>query len=219
METIAAVIGSYEWRNFVSVYMDDDYGRNGISAMSDALRNVRSEIYHKEALPPGASKNDIGSVLVQLALMESRIFVVHMNPDAGLNLFSEALYLGMLKNGYVWIATDWLSSALDSTILDYDTMNSLQGVISLRRHIPVSDQEHDFTVRWNNLHKAGSVDAFLNAFGFYAYNVVWAIAHSIHTFISEGGIVSFTDYPHVSSASGKKTKLAKLKVFGEVQNC
>ena len=53
-----------------------------------------------------------------------------MNPDAGLSLFSEALYLGMLNSGYVWIATDWLSSALDSTILDYDTMNSLQGVIS-----------------------------------------------------------------------------------------
>eukprot|EP00253_Pinus_taeda_P030572 PITA_30572 len=215
MAAVAAVIGSYEWRNVVAVYIDDDYGRNGISALSDALRNVRSKIYHKAAVPPGASKSDIGSVLVQLALMESRIFVVHMNPDAGLNLFSEALYLGMLNSGYVWIATDWLSSALDSSILDYDTMNSLQGVISLRRHIPVSDKEHDFTVRWNNLHKAGSVDARLNAFGYYAYDAVWAIAHSLHTFISEGGIVSFTEYPQVSSASGNKTELAKLKLFDE----
>ena len=143
--------------------------------------------------------------------MESRIFVVHMNPDAGLSLFSEALYLGMLNSGYVWIATDWLSSALDSTILDYDTMNSLQGVISLRRHIPVSQQEHDFTVRWNNLCKAGLVDGRLNAFGFYAYDAVWAIAHSIDTFINEGGVVSFTDYPQVSSASGNKAEITKLK--------
>ena len=96
-------------------------------------------------------------------------------------------------------------------------MNSLQGVISLRRHIPVSQQEHDFTVRWNNLHKAGLVDGRLNAFGFYAYDAVWAIAHSIDTFINEGGVVSFTDYPQVSSASGNKTELTKLKVFGEGQ--
>ena len=71
--------------------------------MSDALGKIRSKIYDKEALPPGVSKSDIGSVLVQLALMESRIFVVHMNPDAGLSLFSKARYLGMLKSGYVRI--------------------------------------------------------------------------------------------------------------------
>ena len=107
----------------------------------------------------------------------------------------------MLNNGFLLIATYW-NSALDSTILDYDTMNSLQGVISLLRHIPVSQQEHDFTVRWNNLHKAGLVDGRLNAFRFYAYDAVWAIAHSIDTFINEGGVVSFTDYPQVSSAGG-----------------
>jgi len=214
MTAVAAVIGYYDWKNVVAVYIDDDYGRNGISALSDVLGNVGAKFFYKAALPPGASKNEIGSVMVQLALMESRIFVVHMNPDAGLNLFSEALYLGMLSNGYVWIATDWLSSALDSTTLDYDTMNSLQGVICLRRHIPLSDQEHAFTVRWNNLNKAGSVDARLNAFGLYAYDAVWAIAHSIDTFLSRGGNVSFTDYPQLSSASGSKTELAKLKVFG-----
>lgn len=214
MTAVAAVIGNYDWKNIVAVYIDDDYGRNGISALSDVLGNVGAKIVYKAALPPGASKNEIGSVMVELAMLESRIFVVHMNPDAGLNLFSEALYLGMLSNDYVWIATDWLSSALDSTTLDYDAMNSLQGVISLRRHIPLSDQEHAFIVRWNNLNKAGSVDARLNAFGLYAYDAVWAIAHSIDTFLTEGGKVSFTDYPQISSASGSKTGLAKLKVFG-----
>eukprot|EP00253_Pinus_taeda_P007137 PITA_07137 len=214
MTAVAAVIGEYGWRSVVAVYIDDDYGRNGISALNDALGNVRAKLFYKAALPPGASKSDIGSVLMQLAVMESRIFVVHMNPDAGLNLFSEALYIGMLNSGYVWIATSWLSSALDSTILDYDTMNSLQGVIGLRGHIPVSNQEHDFTVRWNNLHKAGSVDARLSAFGFYAYDAVWTIAHSIDTFLSQAGNIYFTDYPQLSNASGSKTELEKLKAFG-----
>eukprot|EP01018_Ginkgo_biloba_P018042 Gb_41411 [translate_table: standard] len=213
MTAIAAVVSSYGWRNVVAVYMDDDYGRNGISALGDALRFVRSKIVHKEVLSPAFSKGDIGSILVELALMESRVFVVHMNPDAGLSLFSEACYLGMLSSGYVWIATDWLSSVLDSTILDSNIMHSLQGVIGVRLHTPNSDQQHAFTVRWNSLHKARIIDTHLNVFGLYAYDTVWAIAHSIDAFLREGGSISFVDYPHLSSASGSTSGLAKLKVF------
>ncbi|KAH9328311.1 hypothetical protein KI387_000419, partial [Taxus chinensis] len=213
MEAVAAVIGFYGWRHIVAMYIDDDYGRNGIVALSDALGTVGAKIVNKVAFAPGVGNNEIGSILVQLALMESRVFVVHMNPDVGINLFSEALNLGMLSSSYVWIATDWLSSLLDSNIPDYETMNSFQGVIVLRRHVPISDQEHAFTTRWNNLHKTRSVDVSLNAFGLYAYDATWAIARSIDTFFSKGGNVSFTDYPQLSNASGSKTELAKLKVF------
>ena len=104
--------------------------------------------------------------------MESRVFVVLMNPDISIDLFSEALYLGMLNSTYVWIATDWLSSLLDSDGLDYETMNSLQGVLAIRRHIPISNQEHAFRVRWKNLYKAKIIDFHLNALGLYAYDAI-----------------------------------------------
>ncbi|XP_057866287.2 glutamate receptor 3.3 isoform X3 [Cryptomeria japonica] len=213
MEAVAAVIGFYGWRHIVVMYIDDDYGRNGIAALSDALETVRAKIVNKVAFAPGVSNNEIGSVLVQLALMESRVFVVHMNPDAGMNLFSEALNLGMLSSSYVWIATDWLSSLLDSNLPDYETMNSLQGVIALRPYVPISVREHAFTVGWNNLFKARSVDVHLNAFGLYAYDATWAIAYSIDNFFSKGGNNSFKNYPQLSNASGSQTQLAKLKVF------
>ncbi|GLJ46345.1 hypothetical protein SUGI_0976910 [Cryptomeria japonica] len=213
MMAVAAVIGLYGWKDIVVAYTDDDYGRNGVAALSDALEDVRAKIVNKIPFSPGVSKRAIESALVQLAVMESRVFVVHMNPDSGINLFSEALYLGMLNSTYVWIATDWLSSLLDSSGLDYDTMNSLQGVLAIRRHIPISDQEHAFTVRWNNLYKARSIDFHLNAFGLYAYDAIWTIARSIDTFLSKGGPVNFTGYPQLSNASGNKTELAELKVF------
>eukprot|EP01018_Ginkgo_biloba_P018045 Gb_41412 [translate_table: standard] len=213
MTAIAAVAAHYGWREVVAVYIDDDYGRNGISALDDALENVRAKIVYKAVLPPGVGRSGIGSILVQVALMEARVLVVHMNPDAGLDLFAEARYLGMLSSGYVWIATDWLSSALDSDVLDPDIMSSLQGVIGLRRHTSNSDQQRAFTLRWSNLLKDRSIDVHLNVFGLYAYDTVWAIAHSIETFLSEGGNISFADYPQLSSASGRKSALAELKVF------
>lgn len=213
MMAVTAVIGFYGWKDVVVVYIDDDYGRNGIAALNDALEDIRAKIVTKIAFRPGVTKNEIGSALVQLALMESRVFVVHMNPDTGLDLFEEAYYLGMLNTTYVWIATDWLSSLLDSNGLDYETMNTLQGVLAIRRHIPISGLEHAFTVRWNNMYKARTVDFRLNAFGLYAYDAIWTIARSIDTFLSGGGNVSFTGYPWISNSSGSKTDLAKLQVF------
>lgn len=215
MTAIAAFIGYYNWGEVVAIYIDDDYGRNGMSVLDDELRNVGARIVHKAVLRPGASRSDMVSVLVQLVLMESRVLVVHMNPDAGLKLFSEAKQLQMLNTGYVWIATDWLSSAIDSDVVDSDTMSSLQGVIGLRRHIPLSVQLRAFTLRWNNLLKAKSVETHLNVFGLYAYDTVWAIAQAMDTFLSEGGNITFGSYPQLFNASGKNSELARLKVFRE----
>lgn len=183
--------------------------------LGDELRNVGARIVYKAVFPPGVSRSDIGRCLVQLARMESRVLVVHMDPDAGLKLFAEARYLKMLITGYVWIATDWLSSAIDSDILDSDTMSSLQGVISLRRYTALSYQLHAFTSRWNNLLKGRSVETHLNVFGLYAYDTVWAIAQAIDIFLSKGGNITFGNYPQLFNTSGKKSELAQLKVFSE----
>ncbi|KAH9328298.1 hypothetical protein KI387_000406, partial [Taxus chinensis] len=212
MTAIATIIGYFNWKEVVAVYVDDDYGRNGITALGDALGNT-ANIVHKYVIPPTITRNDLGSNLTDLALMTTRVFVVHLNPDVGLELFAEVHQRGMLSNGYVWIATDWLSSALDSLAPNSDTMKSLEGVITVRRHIQNSTQLHDFSVRWNNLQKAGTVHAGLNVFGLYAYDTVWAVAHAIDTFLKRGGNISFTDFPQLSNASGSESELAELKVF------
>jgi len=139
---VASVIGNYGWRDIVVICIDDDYIRNGISALSNEFETVRAKIVSKIPLSPRISSSKIASELFQLALMKSWIFVVHMNSDTDINIFSEALCLGMLSISYVWIATNWLSYLLDSNIPDYETMNSLRGVIGLRRHIPLSNKEN-----------------------------------------------------------------------------
>ena len=67
-----------------------------------------------------------------LKAMEPRVFVVHVNPDSGLAIFSVARKLGMVNAGYVWIATDWLSSVIDSSQpVDSKTMELVQGVVTV----------------------------------------------------------------------------------------
>lgn len=113
MHAIADLVQQYRWNEVIAIFVDDDYGRNGISALGDALAEKRAKISYKAALTPGASRSDINNLLADVNLMESRVYVVHVNPDTGLTVFSEAEKHGMLASGYVWIATDWLPSVLD----------------------------------------------------------------------------------------------------------
>jgi len=38
-------------------------------------------------------------------LMESRVYVLHVNPDSGLSIFALAKKIGMMTSGYVCLAT------------------------------------------------------------------------------------------------------------------
>nr|CAD1832128.1 unnamed protein product [Ananas comosus var. bracteatus] len=75
----------------------------------------------------------INYLLVQVNLMESRVYVVHVNPDSGLTVFSQAKRLGMMAAGYVWMATDWLASVLDSSAWLILIHESYTGINSGRR--------------------------------------------------------------------------------------
>ncbi|GLT53773.1 hypothetical protein SLA2020_270230 [Shorea laevis] len=61
--------------------------------------------------------------------------------------------MGMMEIGYVWIATDWLSTVLDteSNSLPPAAMDSIQGVLTLRMHTPDSESKRKFVSRWKSL--------------------------------------------------------------------
>lgn len=213
MTAVADVVDYYGWRNVIAIFLDDDYGRNGVSALDDALASRRCEVSYKAGIPPGASVNrgDIMDILVKVALMESRVIVLHAYPELGFTIFSVARYLGMMGDGYVWIATDWLLSALDSNSpLPSETMDSMQGVIALRQHTPASDKKKAFLSRWSNL-TAGSFG--LNSYALCAYDTVWLIAHALESFFSQGGVISFSDDPRLQSTEASKLHLNAMNIF------
>lgn len=207
MHAITDFISYSGWRQVIAIYVDDEYGRNGVSVLSDALAKKRSKISYKAAITPGADSTSIESLLVSVNLMASRVYVVHVNPDSGLNVFSVAKSLGMMGNGYVWIATDWLPTAIDSMEpVDSETMDLLQGVVAFRHYTAESSMKRQFKERWKN---------GFNSYALYAYDSVWLIARALDGFFRENSTITFSNDQSLHKTSDSSIQLSALNVFNE----
>ncbi|KAG6400184.1 hypothetical protein SASPL_137009 [Salvia splendens] len=213
MTAVAEIVENYGWKEVIVVFLDDDYGRNGLSALDDALAARRCRVSYKAGIPPGiVSRSDIMDILVKVALTESRVIVLHTYPPTGFTVFSVAHYLGMMDDGYVWIATDWLASAVDSAspFQSAGMMEILQGVIFLRQYTPDSERKQAFSARWNKV-TGGSLG--LSTYGLYAYDAAWLLAHAIDSFFDQGGRISFSNDSNLLSTQGSKLHLDKMVIF------
>lgn len=212
MFAIADLVDYYKWREVIAIYVDDDNGRNGIAVLGDALSRKRAKISHKAAFPPGATKSEISELLSGVNLRESRVYVLHVNPDSGLAIFSIAKELKMMGNGYVWIATDWLPSMLDSLErVETSTVNLLQGVVAFRHHIPDTDLKKNFISRLKSLKDKETAN--FNSYAFYAYDSVWLAARALDVYLNEGGNLSFSNDPRLHETEGSMLHLASLRTF------
>ncbi|KAG2645765.1 hypothetical protein PVAP13_2KG450200 [Panicum virgatum] len=207
MDAIASIISQYQWKQVITIHVDDDYGRGGIMALGDALAKRKCKIVYKAKLPPGAANTTIENILMQVNEMESRVYVIHVNPDSGLNVFSAAKSLGMMSSGYVWIATDWLSAVMDSSVHGTtDVMELTQGVLVLRQHVSHSDIQKALLSKWN-LTRNGS------AYSMRAYDSVWLVAHAAERLLSEGNTISFSADTNLRATKGSNLQLDSLRIF------
>ncbi|XP_048556900.1 glutamate receptor 3.5-like [Triticum urartu] len=216
MAAVADIVTYYGWREVTVIYVDNDYGRGGVDALGDALEAQRAKVSFKAPFPPDADQAAIADLLVRVTMMESRVCVVHVNPDSGLAVFAAARSLGMMASGYVWIATDWLAAALDSTRPPNPrAMSLVQGVVTLRQHTPDSGAKTSLTSRF----AAAQLNrtATLNAFGLAAYDAVWMAARAIDEFLEDGGNVTFSVDPRLQQeVNGSSTlRLDTLRVFDQ----
>ncbi|XP_073114058.1 glutamate receptor 3.7 [Elaeis guineensis] len=211
MAAVADVVDYYGWRQVIAIFVDDDYGRNGIYYLDDELAKKMSKIY-KIALPVKATRVKVLDVLQKSRMIGPRVYVVHVTPDSGLEIFSAARDLQMLTEEYVWLATDWFSTTLDtSESFGRNSLGYLQGVVGFRQYVPQSNEKDAFASRWNVLHKEGLVFN-LNTYGFYAYDTVWAVALAINDFLNESGNITFSSNSKLPTSKGKM-QLGKLKTF------
>ncbi|XXG39209.1 hypothetical protein AAC387_Pa01g0228 [Persea americana] len=188
MSAVADLVDYYNWKNVIAIYVDDDHGRNGIAALGDKLAEKRCKISYKAGISP--------------------IYKAGISPQL-------AQHLGMMGNGYVWIATDWLSTVVDSSpSLSMDTISSMQGVITLRQHTADSKLKSDFVSRWSQLtRKRRARFLKLNTYGLYAYDTVWMLAHAINAFLSDGGTISFSNDSRLQAAGGGTLNLEAMTIF------
>lgn len=212
MNAVADLVSYYRWSEIIAIFVDDEYGRNGISVLGDALAEKRVKLSYKAALSPGASRSAVIDLLAEVNLMESRIYVVHTNPDTCLSIFSVAKKLGMMSSGYVWIATDWLPSFLESSqLIPPETENLLQGVLALSHHTANTNLKKDFISKWSKLNYNGNTG--LNSYAFFAYDTVWLAARALDAFFNEGGRISFSNSLKLHDANGSTLSLASLRIF------
>ncbi|XP_050257634.1 glutamate receptor 3.6-like isoform X2 [Quercus robur] len=216
MAAVAEIVDYYGWKEVIALYVDDDYGRNGIVALGDKLAEKRCKISYKAPMPFEATRDDITDVLIKVSLTESRIIIVHTYDGQGSMVLNLAKYFGMMESGFVWIATNWLSTILDTySPLASDVMDDFQGVITLRMYAPNSKLKRKFVSKWNNLTKGKSANASfgLNTYGLYAYDTVWLLAHAIDAFFNQGGVISFSNDSRLTELHGGSLRLDSLNIF------
>ncbi|XP_030523784.1 glutamate receptor 3.6 [Rhodamnia argentea] len=216
MAAVAAMVDFYGWREVTAIYVDDDHGRNGIAALADKLSERRCKISYKAPMSLEATRDDMTDVLVKVALMESRIIVLHTYSTPGPHVLEVAKNLGMMGNGYVWITTNWLSTILDtSSPLPSDEMERYQGVLSLRPYTPDTGLKRKFVSRWSNLTSTFSTNGTfgLSTYGLYAYDTVWILARAINAFFDQGGVISFSNDSKLTGLSGGKLHLDAMSIF------
>ncbi|KAB2602536.1 glutamate receptor 3.2-like [Pyrus ussuriensis x Pyrus communis] len=216
MAAIADIVSYFGWSEAVAIFTDDDNSRNGVAALGDKLAEKRHKISYKAVLPPDptSTREDVKKLLIKVRMMESRVIILHTFSKSGLLVFDVAKELGMMESGYVWIATTWLSTVLDSTSpLSSKTASSIQGALTLRPHTPDSKRKRDFISRWNELSN-GSIG--LNPYGLYAYDTVWMLAHAIDLLLEQGGSIAFSNITGIGPIGGLKggtLNLGALSIF------
>ncbi|KAH7692079.1 Ionotropic glutamate receptor plant protein [Dioscorea alata] len=222
MQAVSNFINYYQWRQVIAIFMDDEYGRNGIIALADMLAEIQSKISFKVALPQDANPTDIASLLAGVVQIETRIIILHANELTGVTTLTVAQSLGMMKNGYVWIVTDWLASVLDSRgPLAPQVMQAIQGVVFLRQHIEESAKKTQFVSRWSKLVKMQTKEKLqLNSYGLYAYDSVWVFARALDEYLNDGGNISFSSDPNLQASDGRSGHLNRkaMSIFngGEI---
>ncbi|KAL5818923.1 hypothetical protein ACOSQ4_022765 [Xanthoceras sorbifolium] len=216
MSAIADMVSHYGWRDVIALYVDDDYGRNGVATLGDKLARKRCQISYKAPLRPRGTREEITDVLVKVALMESRVIVLHTYENWGLEVLNVAQHLAMKNSGYVWIVTDWLSSVMDTeSPLTSKARNDIQGVLTLKMYTPDSKQKKKFVNRWKNLTSGEKFNSpsGLNVYGLYAYDTVWILAKAIGEFFNQGGNISFTKDSRLSEISERDFNFDSMSIF------
>lgn len=205
MAAMANLIDYHGWKEVIAIFLDDDYGRNGISSLGDELQKKMCRISHQFALPSLLNLTKITEMLNSSKLIGPRVYVVHVGPDPQLRIFTIAHKLGMFTSNYVWFATDWFAATIDSfSPTNRASLDILNGVVGLRPHTPKSKGRKDL---WARLRK------IQNVYGLYAYDSVWVVARAVDKFLKENGSITFSSTGKVFGSNGSGIQLGKLKVF------
>ena len=180
VKAIASIVQAYGWREIVLIHEDTEYGNGLVPFLLDAFQEIDTRVPYRSRIPLYFNDTQIMRELINLKATRNSIFLVHMSASLGSRLFLLAKDAGMMSEGYAWLVTAGLSTLLDT--LGSEVMDSMQGVLGIKPHIPTSKKLESFKSRWSKnftTSKPQSRINELNLFGLWAYDTVWAIAMAV----------------------------------------
>ncbi|GMH09236.1 hypothetical protein Nepgr_011077 [Nepenthes gracilis] len=178
---IGALMQAFGWHEVVPIYTKNEYGEGIILDLTYMMQQINIRISYRSVISPFANDDQILEELLKLKTMQTRVFVVHVLPNIGSRLFSNAKDAGMMGEGYVWIVTNGISNFLDS--LDHSVIESMQGVLGVKTYVPKTKKLDSFSNRWKVKFQEDNLDlpknALLNVLGLWAYDTTSALARAV----------------------------------------
>ncbi|XP_077236766.1 glutamate receptor 2.8-like [Tasmannia lanceolata] len=204
-KAIASIVQAFGWKEVIPIYEDTEYGSGIIPYLTDALQEVDTRIPFRSVISISATEEEILSELYKLALMQTRVFVVHLSSTLASCFFAKVKEAGLMSEGWAWIVTDGIMNFLDS--MDSSIINSMQGVLGVKPYVPKSKILEDFTVRWKRKFRQENPNnerVELSVSGLWAYDTVQAVAMAAER-------VGVADSYCTPKTGEKSTELATLR--------
>ncbi|GLT49417.1 hypothetical protein SLA2020_229730 [Shorea laevis] len=180
VKAISAIVEAFNWREAVPIYVDNEFGEGVIPYLVDALEEVNVRVPYRSIISQKATDEEIEGELYKLMTMQTRVFIVHMTPELGSQVFDKAKEIGMMGEGYVWIITDGMTNVW--SLVNRLDMDSMQGFLGVRTYIPKSKELDSFKVRWKRKFLQDNpsyVNANLDIFGLWVYDATFALAMAV----------------------------------------
>jgi len=181
---IAAILDMFKWRTASLIYEDSTYGAGITPELVYILQGYNTRVTDSLALPIDATESYLDTLLYHLKENSTRVFIVHMLSDLAARVFHRASAANMMSDGYVWIATAGIGSAVDS--LGPDRFHDMQGVVTFRPYVPATDRVMNFTVRFKErflLENSGIRDVPNPSVPLlWAYDTAWSLAAAINKY-------------------------------------
>ncbi|CAA6670286.1 unnamed protein product [Spirodela intermedia] len=163
VDAVASIVRYYAWREVVIIYEDTDYGNGVIPYLIDALQANSIRVPHRT----------IKEELLNLKMIQTRVFIVHMSLPVGTRVFSKAKAIGMATKGFAWIVTDGIANLVDS--VDHEVISAMQGFVGVKPYVPRTAELEAFIRRWKRKYRNENPEAERidpSIFSLWAYDSV-----------------------------------------------
>ncbi|KAK1436981.1 hypothetical protein QVD17_02765 [Tagetes erecta] len=178
---IASMVSSFGWKNVIIIFEDTDNGRDMATFMANFFQEKSITITYISPISTSATNEVLQDELHKLSNMQTKLYVVHASHSLASRLFQNAKSLGMMDAGYKWIVTSKAMDLLD--FMDDEVIESMQGVVGFKSHIPQSTDLQKITLKWRKEYHMMKIKD-INTFAISAYDGVSALAMAVEKTLS-----------------------------------